>query len=334
MNEFPFVSICTPTFNRRPFICLLIEMIKLQNYPMNRLEWVIVDDGTDSIKDIVDGINFIEVRYFQLSSKNGPLKLGEKRNLLNSKAKGEFIVYFDDDDYYPPNRIDYGINLLLKNKNYLIAGSSIMNIYYHKINKIYQSGPYGPYHATAATFIFNRKLLEQTSFSEESLVGEEKVFLKNYTIPLLQLDVNKTILVLAHAHNTFDKYLLLEKIELHKMKLTNYSIDELINQNYFINHYKSLLHKKLEVYKEGEPTNKPKVLEFITNRIQEKEELKSQIDKYEKSTTCNNQIKDYEDKLEKKTKIIQKLLNEMKGIKEELRLTKEELKLAKEKRNK
>jgi glycosyltransferase involved in cell wall biosynthesis len=49
----PFVSIITPTFNRRPFIPTMIECYKNQTYPKNRMEWIIVDDGTDKIGDLV-----------------------------------------------------------------------------------------------------------------------------------------------------------------------------------------------------------------------------------------------------------------------------------------
>ena len=40
------VSICTPTFNRRPFIPSMIECFKHQDYE-GPMEWIIVDDGTD-----------------------------------------------------------------------------------------------------------------------------------------------------------------------------------------------------------------------------------------------------------------------------------------------
>ena len=40
-------------------------------------------------------------------------------------------------------------------------------------------------------------------------MAEEKQFLKNYTIPFVQLDPIKSILVFAHDHNTFDKRRLL-----------------------------------------------------------------------------------------------------------------------------
>ena len=49
----PLVSICTPTFNRRPFIPIMFQCFYNQTYPKNRIEWIIVDDGTDKIEDLV-----------------------------------------------------------------------------------------------------------------------------------------------------------------------------------------------------------------------------------------------------------------------------------------
>ena len=51
----PLVSICTPTFNRRPFFQGLIACIANQDYPRTRMEWVVVDDGTDCVRDILEG---------------------------------------------------------------------------------------------------------------------------------------------------------------------------------------------------------------------------------------------------------------------------------------
>ena len=36
-NNLPNVSICTPTFNRRPFFNGLIKCIKKQDYPHNKI---------------------------------------------------------------------------------------------------------------------------------------------------------------------------------------------------------------------------------------------------------------------------------------------------------
>ena len=43
----PFVSLVTPTYNRRRFIPSLIRIIELQTYPRDRMEWILLDDGQE-----------------------------------------------------------------------------------------------------------------------------------------------------------------------------------------------------------------------------------------------------------------------------------------------
>ena len=203
-DKFPFVSICTPTYNRRPFIPSLIKSIQQQRYPVNKLEWIIVDDGPDSIEDLVKDIPI--VRYVRYNTK---ITLGHKRNVMNSLAKGDYIIYFDDDDYYPPTRIYHAINTLLINTSISIVGSSELLIYYNHLKEIWKFGSAGRYHSTAATFAFHRRLLNITKFDDNDEGGEEKTFLKGFTIPLIQLNPIQTILVFSHLFNTFDKKLLL-----------------------------------------------------------------------------------------------------------------------------
>ena len=331
----PIVSICTPTFNRIHFIGPLIEMIRCQDYPKDRMEWLIADDGTDSIEDKIKEVDFVKVKYFKLDKQE---TLGYKRNFLNKQCSGDFIIYFDDDDYYPVQRISHGVSILNKHPEYKIAGSSKMHIYYHHINKIYQCGPYAQNHATAATFIFKKELLEQTSFHEESLVGEEKHFLKNYTIPLLQLDSLKTILVIAHSHNSFDKRKLLEDVNQYKMLETNYSLSDFIKSdknlatnndtNSIVMFYQQELHTLLANYLQGSIQFKPKVHSYIQEVEKVRNERETTIHHYKKATQLSHDsatIKEYEDKLRNKTCLIQKLIKELKETREELALTKEKL---------
>ena len=49
----PLVSVCTPTFNRRTFILNMFECFRTQDYPKSKIEWIIVDDGTDKIGDLI-----------------------------------------------------------------------------------------------------------------------------------------------------------------------------------------------------------------------------------------------------------------------------------------
>jgi len=205
-TKFPFVSVCTPTFNRKPFVNMMIKCFESQTYPKNKIEWLILDDGTDKIEELVKHVP--QVKYFKYEEK---MTLGKKRNILNDNAKGDIIVYMDDDDYYPPERISHAVETL-QNSPALCAGSSALLIYFKHINKMYQFGPYSPNHATAATFAFKKELLRQTRFNEMSSVAEEKQFLKDYTIPFVQLDSRKSILVFSHEHNSFDKKELLAQM--------------------------------------------------------------------------------------------------------------------------
>ena len=276
-KEYPFVSVCTPTFNRRPFIPIMFECFKNQDYPKSRIEWIIIDDGTDKIEDLIEEANIPQIKYFKYDEK---MVLGKKRNLMHEKSTGSIIVYMDDDDYYPPTRISHSVSMLQLHKNALCAGSSIIHVHFKHINKIIEFGPYGPSHSTAGTFAFKRKLLDVTEYDESAALAEEKKFLKDYTIPFVQLDPKQTILVFSHEHNTFDKRKLLENPMSKVMKETTYKPSDFIKEEnikqFFINDIEELLQK----YEPGKPDMKPDVLkqmkEMEIERANKLKEMQSQ----------------------------------------------------------
>ena len=102
-----FVSIITPTYNRRNFFKQLVKMFLAQTYPQEQMEWIIADDGTDKIKDLLPEQD--NIKYFEFINKK---TLGEKRNFLNKQCKGEIIICMDDDDYYSPDRVEYCVKIL------------------------------------------------------------------------------------------------------------------------------------------------------------------------------------------------------------------------------
>ena len=51
-NGKPFVSVCTPTYNRARFIPFLIKCFESQTYPKSLMEWVIIDDGEESVEEL------------------------------------------------------------------------------------------------------------------------------------------------------------------------------------------------------------------------------------------------------------------------------------------
>jgi glycosyltransferase involved in cell wall biosynthesis len=221
----PTVSICTPTFNRREFIPQLIECVKNQSYPKQLIEWIVVDDGADSVEDLFKDVDFVTMKYFRIEEK---MKLGKKRNFMNEKATGDILVYMDDDDFYPPERINHAVNKLRAKPKILVAGSSEVHIYFKDIETIYRFGPYMSTHATAATLAFKRELLQFTKYDDEAEKAEEAQFLKEFSIPMIQLDSTKTILVLAHSFNTVDKRKLLENQNPQFVKKTQMKVKKFI----------------------------------------------------------------------------------------------------------
>ena len=90
------------------------------------MEWIVVDDGEDSVEDLFKDVE--GVKYFRVNEK---MKLGRKRNFMHEKTKGEILVYMDDDDYYPPERVNHAVNRLRSQPRALAAGSSIVYIYFN-----------------------------------------------------------------------------------------------------------------------------------------------------------------------------------------------------------
>ena len=259
----PLVSVCTPTFNRRPFIETMFECFKNQTYPKNRIEWIIVDDGTDKIQDLIEKSNIPQIRYFALDKK---LMLGAKRNFMHKQCRGSIIVYMDDDDYYPPERISHSVEKLQENPSAMCAGSSEIYIYFKHIHKMIQCGPYGPNHATAGTFAFKKELLNSTRYNDDAALAEEKAFLKDYTVPFVQLDPLKSILVFSHEHNTYDKRKMFDNAHKDYFKESDKTVDTFIkydSEKPIKQFFMKNIDKLLKNYEPGLPSMKPDVLEQI-----------------------------------------------------------------------
>ncbi len=315
----PFVSICTPTFNRRPFIPMIIKCFENQTYPRDKMEWIIVDDGSDKIEDLVAHLPY--VRYFKYDEK---MTLGKKRNISNDMAKGDIIVYMDDDDYYPPERVKHAVERLRESKA-LCAGSSAMFIHFKHINKMLQFGPYGPNHATAATFAFKKELLQKTRFDEESSVAEERKFLKEYTIPFVQLDSTKSILVFSHNHNSFDKKELLKQMPNPNVHETPLLPRDLVKESDLLKFFMEDIDPLLEQYEPGKPDYKPDVKKQLAemkidreNKMREamkqQSDFRNTIDKINMIT--NPEV--IEKKLHDQTVLINQLMMENQQLKEQV----------------
>jgi len=197
----PFVSVLTPTYNRRRFIPYLIKSYESQTYPKDRMEWIILDDG-DSVEDLFKDLKFPNVRYIRREEK---MLIGAKRNLLHKEAIGDIMVAMDDDDYYHPDRVHHVVERFNQNPKIQLAGSSEIYIFYTDIKKIFKFGPYNPKHCTNGTLAVRKEYAKSHLYDETVTHAEERSFLDAYSHPMIQLDPFKVMLVISHSENTFDK---------------------------------------------------------------------------------------------------------------------------------
>jgi hypothetical protein len=143
---------------------------------------------------------------------------------------------------------------------------------------MYKCGPYGPNHATAATFAFRKELLKTTSFQEHACLAEEKHFLKNYTIPFVQLDPMKSILVFSHNHNSFDKKKLLQHPN-EFMNISNKKPTDFIQETDILHFFMNDIDELLNNYDPGDPKHKHDVLEQIDKLTKQREDIfKKQVE--------------------------------------------------------
>jgi glycosyltransferase involved in cell wall biosynthesis len=105
-EDLPLVSCIMPTRNRKTFVQQALLYFERQDYP-NR-ELIIVDDGTESVADLVSSNP--HVRYISLPQHTS---IGAKRNLACEMAKGAIIAHWDDDDWYAPHRLRHQVAPLL-----------------------------------------------------------------------------------------------------------------------------------------------------------------------------------------------------------------------------
>jgi glycosyltransferase involved in cell wall biosynthesis len=237
------VSVVTPTYNRRKFIPILIDIYKSQTFQKDKMEWIIIDDGRDKVEDL-----FLEasktipnIRYIYKDEK---MRLGAKRNELNKEAKGKIIIAMDDDDYYPPERVKSVVDTFNKHPKIDLVGSSEMLLYYTDLKRIYSLGPFNDNHATNGTLAWRKRYSDTHKYDEFVTKSEEMSFLDNYKNKMIQLDVKKTIVVICHSDNTVDKFELREEHQKmgskSKLKETSYKLEELVQDKKIHNFYLEL----------------------------------------------------------------------------------------------
>ena len=162
------VSCVMPTCNRRSFIPAAIDSFLKQTYSDKEL--IIVDDGTDKVKDLIP--DNPAIRYIEPHVK---LSTGCKRNVCNCEAHGDIIAHFDDDDWSAPDRLEDQVNLLMKSGKSITGYANALFWDIRKQRAFYYQSPISGY-VTGLSLCYLRDHWRRHPFTVMQM-GSDNVFI-------------------------------------------------------------------------------------------------------------------------------------------------------------
>jgi len=117
-------SIVIATYNRKPLLEKCLNCLFNQDYPKDRYEIIVVDDGsTDGTGQMIKRKKSpCKLKYLPHPKRKGPAK---SRNLGISSSKGEVVIFVDSDILAPPQFIKEHIRFHKINPNLIVDGPAI-----------------------------------------------------------------------------------------------------------------------------------------------------------------------------------------------------------------
>lgn len=132
-EELPNVSICIPCYKRQKFIPLILCNIRCMDYPLDKIEVNILQDGPEPLFTDSTLENFkkqiapatLQYKY----EKDIRRTIGEKRNRLVKSSQYKHIAMMDSDDIYMPTYLRYSISALKQYKVGITTSAAMLFIY-------------------------------------------------------------------------------------------------------------------------------------------------------------------------------------------------------------
>lgn len=208
MNE-PQISILTPTWNRNKWIPLMIHNLTNLDYDKNKLEWCILDDGTEKMFNSIEDIKNLEEKIkikINYQYKNTRLTIGHKRNLLTKMAKYKICANMDTDDIFFPTWLKHSISVMNSDKRCSLVGTKAMLFCYpdedfnitkidcKKKRMIHESG-----------MLYTKKHHKMMGGFKKGNAGEGTSMIDSNEKMCLCSRVEDVIICIAHSENTVKK---------------------------------------------------------------------------------------------------------------------------------
>lgn len=198
--EYPLVSIITPTRDRKIFFELALNNFQSQNYPQDKLEWVIIDDGQEDISSLIPK-NDERIKYIKLENDK-PMTISKKRNIGFQYSSGDIIIHMDDDDYYLPTSVLTRVKVLLHYKSKGVECVGCERFGCHDLEKDTSFIIDKNNEIAEASMGYFRSFIQERGFNENILKGEGRMFCRGRNDRIMKLPFEFIFISFTHGKNT------------------------------------------------------------------------------------------------------------------------------------
>jgi FkbM family methyltransferase len=209
-EELPKLAIITPCYERQHFLPLMICNIINFDYPKEKMEWVILQDGPSCLFGS-------EEREEEVREKIAPIKLnykfekdirrtiGDKRNRCIKMSSAKYSIMMDSDDIYFTTYPRYAVSTLKKNKLGIVGSQQMIFIYpFHNYEMAGINCP-AKRQIHEGTSCIERKHFHSTKGFKKTSQGEGIGLLDSCESRAKHLEIELCMVCVDHGHNTIPK---------------------------------------------------------------------------------------------------------------------------------
>ena len=120
MEPAPTISVIIPTYNRKDSLVRLIDSLKQQTFPMDRLTIIVVDDGSADDTQTLASQRFpFTLCYLQQKNQGATAA----RNYGASVSQSDILVFIDDDMTVSPQTLETLAETCVQSERVLVTGT-------------------------------------------------------------------------------------------------------------------------------------------------------------------------------------------------------------------
>ena len=206
-EDLPPVSILIPCYKRREFLPLMLLNIMEMDYPKNKLEINILQDGDEDLFISKDELEYFKeqckckVNY--VFEKGVRRSIGEKRNKLVKMASHKICANMDSDDIYYNTYLRYSVSAMKEHKVGITSSAQMLFLYPQYDYKLTGIRCGQKFQGHEACMVFTKKHWKQmsgfVSRGEQASMGEGVKMIAHNEKQMVNLDIR--FLMICCVHN-------------------------------------------------------------------------------------------------------------------------------------